>query len=147
MVIKELVGIYLGKDALYYNCAVRTLTSWKSAIPGSSMEPSGVIQGYPTLTLREFLLRISPKPGRRIFLTFPRNRFFIRDLQLPPLPLEDALLSVQSNLSLTCHLSLDEIYHDIYLGRMPGFSICFGNSDMRNPWSVFFPFAWGPAPG
>lgn len=119
MVIKELVGIYLGKDALYYNCAVRTLTSWKSAIPGSSMEPSGVIQGYPTLTLREFLLRISPKPGRRIFLTFPRNRFFIRDLQLPPLPLEDALLSVQSNLSLTCHLSLDEIYHDIYLGRMP----------------------------
>jgi Tfp pilus assembly protein PilN len=123
MAIKELIGIYLGKDALYYCGAVRTLSAWKAAIPGSSMEPSGMIQGHFTLTLREFLLRISPKPGRRIYLALPRNRFFIRELQLPPLPLEDALMSVQSALPLTCHLSLEEIYYDIYLGRIPDGSI------------------------
>jgi Tfp pilus assembly protein PilN len=118
MVIKEIVGIHLGKDALHYCGAVRTLSSWKVAIPGSSMDPSGVIPGHSAATLREFLLRISPKPGRQILLTLPRNRFFIRDVQLPPLPLEDALMSVQSALPVTCHLTLDEIFHDIYLFRM-----------------------------
>lgn len=118
MHINELIGIYLGKDALYYCGAVRTISTWKSAIPGYSMEPYGMIQGHATLTLREFLLRISPKPSRRIYLVLPRNRFFIRDMQLPPLPLEDALMSVQSALPLTCHLSLEEIYYDIYLGRV-----------------------------
>jgi Tfp pilus assembly protein PilN len=119
MVIKELIGIYLEKDALHYCCAVRTISSWQMAIPGSAMDPSGVLHGSALSTLREFLQRLSPKTGRQIFLALPRNRFFVRDMQLPPVPLEDALVSVQSVLPVTSHLPLDDVYHDIYLCRMP----------------------------
>lgn len=118
MAIKELIGIYLEKDALHYCCAVRTISSWQMAIPGSAMEPTGVLHGSALAVLREFLQRISPKFGRQIFLSLPRNRFFIRDFQLPPIPIEDALVSVQSMLPVTCHLPLDEIYHDIYFCRL-----------------------------
>ncbi len=119
MVIKEHIGIYLEKDALHYCGAVRTIPSWQMAIPGSAMDPSGVIHGPAPATLREFLQRFPPKSGRRIFLALPRNRFFMRDIQLPPVPMEDALVSVQSVLPVTCHLPLDDIYHDVYLCRMP----------------------------
>jgi len=119
MVIKELVGIYLEKDVLHYCGAIRTVSSWASAISGSSMEPFGVIPGQAPATLRELLQRVSPKPGRRFFLALPRSRFFIRDIQLPPVPMEDALMSVQSMLPVTCHLQLDDIFHDIYFCRMP----------------------------
>ncbi len=119
MVIKELVGIYLEKDVLHYCGAIRTVSSWALAISGSSMEPSGVIPGQAPATLRELLQRVSPKPGRRFFLALPRSRFFIRDIQLPPVPMEDALMSVQSMLPVTCHLPLDDIFHDICFCRMP----------------------------
>ena len=119
MIIKERIGIYLEKEALHYSCAVRTISSWQTATPGSAMDPSGVLNGSSLAVLREFLQRFSPKTGRRIFLALPRNRFFVRDIQLPPVPLEDALVSVQSALPVTCHLPLDDIYHDILLCRMP----------------------------
>jgi Tfp pilus assembly protein PilN len=119
MVIKELIGIYLEKDALHYCCAARTISSWQMAIPGSAMDPSGVLHGSALAILREFLQRFSPKIGRQIFLALPRSRFFIRDVQLPPVPIEDALVSVQSVLPVTSHLPLDDIFHDIYLCRIP----------------------------
>ena len=119
MVIKEFIGIYLEKDALHYCGAVRTVSSWQMAIPGSAMDPSGILPGPAPATLREWLQRLSPKPGRRIFLALPRSRFFIRDIQLPPVPVEDALMSVQSMLPVTCHLPLDDIFHDIRFCRLP----------------------------
>ncbi|MBI5591147.1 MAG: PilN domain-containing protein [Deltaproteobacteria bacterium] len=119
MVIKEFIGIYLEKDALHYCGAIRTVSSWQMAIPGPSMDPSGIIPGSAPTTLREFLQRFSPRSGRRIFLTLPRSRFFIRDVQLPPVPMEDALMSVQSMLPVTCHLPLDDIFHDIGFCRLP----------------------------
>ena len=119
MIIKELVGIYVESDALHYCGAVRTVSSWQMAIPGSSMDPSGVLLGSAPTTLREFLQRLSPKPGRQIFLALPRSRFFIRDIQLPPVPMEDALMAVQSMLPVTCHLPLEDIFHDICFCRMP----------------------------
>ncbi|MCX5880461.1 MAG: PilN domain-containing protein [Deltaproteobacteria bacterium] len=119
MVIKEFIGIYLEKDALHYCGAVRTVSSWQMAIPGASMDPCGIIPGQTPATLRELLQRFSPKSGRRIFLAIPRNRFFIRDIQLPPVPIEDALMSVQSMLPVTCHLPLDDIFHDICFCRLP----------------------------
>jgi Tfp pilus assembly protein PilN len=119
MVIKEFIGIYLGKEALHYCSAVRTVSSWQTGIPGSAMDPSGVLHGSSLATLREFLQRISPKIGRQIFLTLPRRRFFVRDIQLPPVPMEDALASVQSVLPVTIHLPMDDVYHDISLCRLP----------------------------
>lgn len=118
MVIKEIIGIYLGKEALHYCCAVRTLASWQLAMPGSAMDASGMLQGSALSVLREFLQRFSPKNGRRIYLALPRSRFFVRDVQLPPVALEDALMSVQNMLPVTCHLPLDEIFYDIYLCRL-----------------------------
>jgi len=119
MVIKEFIGIYLEKDVLHYCGAVRRVSSWQLAIPGASMDPSGILPGPAPTTLREFLQRLSPKPGRRIFLALPRGRFFIRDIQLPPVPMEDALMSVESLLPVTCHLPPGDIFHNVYLCRMP----------------------------
>lgn len=119
MISKALIGIYLEKDGLYYCGSVRTLSSWQLAIPGSSLDPSGVIPGPAPATLRELLQRVSPKQGRRIFLALPRSRFFIRDMQLPPVPMEDALTSVQSMLPVICHLPPEDIFYDISFCRMP----------------------------
>lgn len=120
---KEIIGIYMEKDVLHYCRAERTLGSWKMGVNETDYESSGVMNGSFPLNLREFLNKHSPVNGRKIFLALPRNRFFIRDIQLPPIPLEDALLSVQNTLSVICHLPLDDIYYEIFLCRLPDKSI------------------------
>ena len=119
MITKQLVGIYLEKEALHYWGAARTWMSWKTMISDSAMAPFGILHGPAFSVLREFLQQISPGFNLQFYFALPRNRFFIRDIQLPAIPLEDALLSVQSSLPLTCHFPLDEIYHDILLCRVP----------------------------
>ena len=123
MITKEFLGVYLEKDTLQYCGAVKSVSAWALSLSGTAMAPSGVLQGAYPETLRKFLLELSPRKGRRIFLALPRNRFFVRDVPLPPMPMEDALSSVQSALPMTCHLPLEDIFYDVFLCRIPDGSV------------------------
>ncbi len=119
MITKEFLGIYLEKDMLQYCGAVKAISAWSVFLSEAATAPSGVLQGAYPETLRKFLMELTPRQARRIFLALPRNRFFIRDMSLPPMPMEDALSSVQSALPMTCHLPLEDIFYDIFLCRIP----------------------------
>ncbi len=120
---KEIVGIYMENNVFHYCIAAKSFFSWKMATTLNSVEPKGVLNGSFPEMLREFLQIKPPASGRQFFVALPRNRFFIRDLQLPPLPVEDALMSIQNSLSVICHLPLDDIYYEILLLRLHDNSI------------------------
>ena len=115
MIGRELLGLYLEKDQLSYTCMKRTASGWSPKRPSPAAESSGTVYGPESSNLKGFLTDVLTPQKRRIYLALPRNRFFSRDMQLPLMPMEDALASVQSSLSILCHLPIDEIYHDIYL--------------------------------
>jgi Tfp pilus assembly protein PilN len=115
--MREILGIYLDKEELHYAGLARGFRGWAPKKPGTGFAPCGIIREPAPASLKDFLSRLSPRGSRRIYLTLPRPHFFARDVQLPPMPMEDALVSLQNSLSLYCHLPLDDIYHDIHLCR------------------------------
>ena len=117
MIKREILGLYLEKELFQYACLRRTLSGWSPKNLGPDLGSSGSIAGPALSSLKEFLKRVSSRKRLHIYLTLPRERFFARDLQLPPMAMEDALVSVQNSLSVYCHLPLDEIYYDIHLCR------------------------------
>lgn len=82
--------------------------------PFPGMEPFGKVLGSGHSFLKTFLERISGRKGYSIYLALPRDLFFARNIQLPPIFIGDALLSVQNNLVKYCHLPLDEVYYDVH---------------------------------
>ena len=125
---RDLVGLYVEQEQLQYICLSMTPNGWTPKSPGPALEPFGIIQEPAPWSLKQFLEWLTVLPlveesaaskKKAIYLTLPRNSFSARELQLPPMPMEDALESIQNSLSVTCHLPLDEIYHDIHLCRTP----------------------------
>lgn len=123
---RDVIGIHLEKGQLHYVCLTRARGGWIPARPGRAFEPIGNIQEPAPWSLRQFLewLNIFPlvegftAPRKRaIYLTLPRNHFSARDLQLPPMPMEDALVSVKNSLAVCCHLPIEDIYYDIHIFR------------------------------
>ncbi len=123
---RDILGLYLEKERLQYVCMAMTHEGWAPKSPGPALEPSGSIQEPAPWSLKQFLewLTVFPlvedsTPPRKkaIYLTLPRSSFSARDLQLPPMPMEDALESVQNSMPVNCHLPLEEIYYDIHLCR------------------------------
>lgn len=123
---REFLGLHLEKDQLSYVCLTRARESWIPKQPGPTLEAFGEVQAPAPWSLKQFLEWLtllpltedsSPSNQRSIYLTLPRNNFSARDLQLPPMTMDDALASVQNSLAVCCHLPLEEIYYDIHLCR------------------------------
>ncbi len=123
---QDIIGLHLEKELLQYVCLTRTRKGWSLSSPSPALEPSGKIQESAPWSLKQFLEWLTvfplvegsvPTEKRSIYLGLPRNQFFARDLQLPPMPIEDALASVQNSLPVCCHLPLEEVYFDIHLCR------------------------------
>lgn len=112
---REIIGLYLEKERLQYVCIKKGMFGLSPKSPGLDMEAYGTINGGEYSSLKKFLKRISPKAKLDIFLTLPRGSFFVRDMKLPPMLLEEAWISVQNNLAVYCHLPLEEIYYDVHL--------------------------------
>lgn len=126
LVTRDIIGLYLEKEQLQYVCMSMTHEGWAPKNPAPALESSGSIQAPAPWSLKQFLewltvvpLMEAPTTPRKkaIYLTLPRNSFSARDLQLPPMSMEDALESVQNSLPVNCHLSLEEMYYDIHLCR------------------------------
>ena len=115
---KGLLGIYVDRDSLQYVFVRKGMFGLTPKAPFPGMEPFGRVAGSGYACLKAFLERISGRTKAGIYLTLPRDLFFARKVQLPPLHVEDALLSVQNNLPKYCHLPLDEIYYDVHFSIM-----------------------------
>ena len=112
----EILGLHLGGDCLYYAHVKRGLLgSWAPKPPIPACEAWGSFSEANPSGLRRFLARIPSASGRAIYLSLPRQYFFIRNLELPPMSREDALAAVEASLQVSAHLPLAEIYYDIHL--------------------------------
>ncbi len=126
LVTRDIIGLYLEKEQLQYVCMSMTHEGWAPKSPAPALESSGSIQASAPWSLKQFLewltvvplMEVPTTPRKKaIYLTLPRNSFSARDLQLPPMSMEDALESVKNSLPVNCHLSLEEMYYDIHLCR------------------------------
>lgn len=123
---RDVIGLYLEKEQLQYVCLAMSQDGWGPMSPGPALDPSGKVQEPAPWSLKQFLEWLSvfplmeeasPPRKKAIYLALSRNNFSARDIQLPPMPMEDALSSVENSLSVSCHLPLEEIYYDIHLCR------------------------------
>ncbi|WP_080808236.1 PilN domain-containing protein [Desulfamplus magnetovallimortis] len=111
---KKLLGIYCDRDALHYVSMTNGIfggCSLKS--PASGIPAFDRRKGNGYAHLKEFLKEIPEDSSRVIYLAIPRSRVFTREISLPAMPVEDALLSVQNSLAIYSHLSPDAIYYDL----------------------------------
>jgi Tfp pilus assembly protein PilN len=115
---KGLLGIYADKDSLQYVFVKKGMLGVTTKAPFPGMEPFGSIPGSDQSSLKAFLERIAGKTRYSIYLALPRDVFFARKVRMPPMYVEDALLSVQNNLPRYCHLPLDELYYDVHFSSI-----------------------------
>ncbi len=128
-------------------------------VPFPGMEPFGRVAGSDYASLKAFLEKISGRTKCGIYLALPRDLFFARKVRLPPLHMEDALLSVRNNLPKYCHLPLDEIYYDVHFSsirnginalifyasrrKIAPYLEAFDETGMRPFLKGIFPFSFG----
>ena len=114
---KRFLGIYLDENRLDYVHAVKRWGRLHLDLPAEGMAPHA--RGLPggMKGLETFLRELSPRSDRRLFIGLPRGLFFVRDVELPPVPMEDALEAVRNALPVHVHLPVEEIYWDVDLVR------------------------------
>ena len=117
MIGKDILGIHLGAEAVQYVSVAKGMRGFSPRRPASGMGAEGRLVGSGTSALKDLLERIPPARGRRIHLVLPRDHFFVREMELPAMPPEEALAAVESALPLHAHLPPDRIYYDILFSR------------------------------
>jgi hypothetical protein len=115
LIYKHYLGIYINES--YIQCG-----SYYKLFPGILPGNKGIFkkQSFTHDSLRKFLDQLAPSRNRRIFIALPRPIFYNRCIEFPELPLDDVRDSVVSNLETYSHLSLEEIYYDIFFTVMKG---------------------------
>ncbi|ROR03135.1 PilN domain-containing protein [Desulfosoma caldarium] len=114
---KGILGIYVDEDRLDYVHAVKKagrvrLHSLADGVPAHGALLSGGAKG-----LEAFLRELPLTPHRRVAIALPRSLFFVREVEVPPVPMEDALDVVRNALPIHVHLSVDDIYWSVDLVR------------------------------
>ncbi|WP_028325163.1 PilN domain-containing protein [Desulfatirhabdium butyrativorans] len=117
---RKLIGLYIGARRMQVTAVEKSGFHWKPMAIDWDSAAGGPPGGESDLhALRELLRRVPPRAGLAWYLALPRSGFFFRDLSLPAMPLEDALLSVQSMVHILVHLPIEEVYYDVQLSRKP----------------------------
>ncbi len=111
----DFLGLHADGRQLYHVAVRRGLGKWLPGEPVGDNAVHGVCGDGSPRGLRQFLDRLAPRRGRAIYLSLPRRFFFFRHLELPPMPLEDALAAVETSLPVSSHLPVEEIFYDIHL--------------------------------
>ncbi len=112
--MKTLIGLYL-EESLYYACVKKSFTGVIPKSPCPGLQPFGIINGTSISCLRDFLEKLTLSKRIAIYLSLPRTLFFVRQINLPSIPLDEALLSIENNLEIYSHLPLEKIYYDVHL--------------------------------
>ncbi|MBF0210225.1 MAG: PilN domain-containing protein [Desulfamplus sp.] len=121
MINKKILGIYLERDSLHYLSMVNRFSGYtlKSLEDGNS--PYDIKHGSSSYQLlRSFLLELPFDSSRSIFLALSRSEVFIREITLPSMPVEDAIMSIKNSLAIYSHLSPDSTYYDVIISEKNG---------------------------
>ena len=114
---RDIIGLYLERDRVQYCTVRRTVTGLSLRQPGRELAAQGTIEGVDYSCLRKFLEGLLPNAKFEMVVALSRETFFVRDMRLPPMDLEEAWWSVQNNLAVYCHLPPEDIYHDVLLSQ------------------------------
>ncbi|MEA2059175.1 MAG: hypothetical protein U9P10_01340 [Thermodesulfobacteriota bacterium] len=114
---KNILGIYIDRDSFQYAAAVKGISGYRLKRPGLGYRACGTDKGNGYALLKKFLKEVPPDRSRSVYLALPRSQIFAREIRLPVMPLEDALMSVQNSLAIYAHLAPETIYYDIYVAR------------------------------
>ncbi|MBF0203691.1 MAG: PilN domain-containing protein, partial [Desulfamplus sp.] len=122
MIKKKILGIYADKDVLHYVSVVKGISGYALKSPGQrhSLKHYDIKHGNGYALLRSLLTDLPVDSSRAIYLALPRSEVFIREITLPPMPVEDALLSIKNSLAIYSHLEPDAIYYDVIVSERNG---------------------------
>ncbi len=110
MYCKEIIGIHIGENGLEYSGLMRELRGWTRA----TLPVFGHISGRTGLDKLEGLLaNLKPKKTRRLCISIPRSRYFLRELSFPGLTAQEAENSARIAVNMHSHLPSEEIYFDV----------------------------------
>ncbi|MBF0228203.1 MAG: PilN domain-containing protein [Desulfamplus sp.] len=121
MIKKKIVGIYVDSDSLHYVSVVKGISGYCLKPLGQRQKSHDIKQGSSGYSLlRGFLIDLPVDNSRAIYLALPRSEVFMREITLPVMPVEDALLSIKNSLAIYSHLDPDEIYYDVIVSDRNG---------------------------
>ncbi len=115
MITKQILGIYVDRNRFHYVFAKRSLTGWCLERPMGNASSAGVKSGSGPQLLKSFLKELYPDRKTAIYLCLPRSVIYARSIDLPAMPLEDALTAIKNGLSMYAHLELSEIFYDVHI--------------------------------
>lgn len=159
MLKKDVIGIYLEENALYYASARWELKGWVPRRITQTGDSSGSIMGKTLPQLGNFLKGLPSPKTTRFYVGLPRDLFFVRDMNLPLMPIEDALKAAENNLRVSSHLSINEIYYDIKIcvtdnkikaivvyapqKVIKPYLLCFKDAGLQKSLKAIFPISFG----
>ncbi|MBF0376773.1 MAG: PilN domain-containing protein [Desulfamplus sp.] len=121
MIKKKIVGIYVDNDSLHYVSVVKGISGYCLKPLGQRQKSHDIKQGSSGYSLlKGFLIDLPVDNSRAIYLALPRSEIFMRQITLPAMPVEDALLSIKNSLAIYSHLDTDEIYYDVIVSDRNG---------------------------
>ncbi|MBF0242149.1 MAG: PilN domain-containing protein [Desulfamplus sp.] len=121
MIKKKILGIYLDRESLHYLSMVNRFSGYTLKSLGGGNNPYDIKHGSSSYQLlRAFLLELPVDSSRSIFLALSRSEVFIREITLPAMPVEDAIMSIKNSLAIYSHLAPDSTYYDVIISEKNG---------------------------
>ncbi len=110
---RQIWGIHLTDSAIAVSSFKRGLKGWthSQAIKRSAILHGAVVGGLEAL--EALLSRYRPSRRRKICVTIPHDRLYLRELPMPNLSVEEAEESARLSISLHSHLPPEDIYFDV----------------------------------
>lgn len=120
MINKKIMGIYADRDSLHYVSLVKGISGYALKSPGHGHSPHETRRGNGYALLRTFLADLPVDSSMAIYVALPRSEVFLREVRLPVMPVEDALMSIKNSLAIYSHLDPDSIYYDVIISERNG---------------------------
>lgn len=120
MIKKKILGIYAERDSLHYVSVTKGISGYALKSPGESHNPHEIRHGNGYALLRALLTELAVDSSMSIYLALPRSELFTREIHLPLMPVEDALMSIKNSLAIYSHLAPDSIYYDLIVSERNG---------------------------
>ncbi len=117
MFLKEITGIYLGETTIEYSSLKRQFRAWRHSETPVYAEITG---RSPMERLNNLLSGLKPRAGRKICISIPRSRYFIRELSFQGITAEEAENSAKIAIGIHSHLPKEDIYFDVWATESKG---------------------------
>ncbi len=114
MIFKEIIGLYAEADGLH----ILRLTKFFPWSKRVTVKEYSNLKGNGITCLSNFLQKIRYSSNPKFFLALPRDLFFVRNITMPSMPVEDAVASISNSMSIYSHLPVEDIWFDIFVNRV-----------------------------